>query len=264
MTSETVTESTPIPDSTVDYFVEVYRAGQVYNADHRVLVGLLGEYYGLWSSWGDFVESVCNAMGVTTPPASNVSSMKTLYRTLIPGYWATTEATDNDELLTVVDGVVNGIFGDGPVEWATLRRLVSADGALNRAVQSDEAFPVVDYLRQGIAKVGEHRNSRDYFGNQTNALVGAIEDTDYAGRLTPKGRTNAAKYGDPVDRVEIETDPDAGIWKAIRTVERVMAGERKCDKVAYFAQQLEDLSALAEAWLTEFHATANVDEEATV
>jgi len=268
MTNETITESTPIPDSTVDYFVEVYRAGQLYNADHRVLVGLVGEYFGLWSSYGTFVERVCTAMGVNLPPASNTSSMKTLFRTLIPGYWSQAiTVTNNDDLLILVDGAANGIFDDGPIEWATLRRLVSADGALNRAVQSDEAFPVIDYLRQGIAQHARQSETRDYFGNQTNALVGAINETDYAGRLTPKAKTNAADYGKPEDRIEIDTDPDAGIWKAFRTIERVQTGDRKCEKVAYFAQQLEALVANAEAWLEEFHtvadAIAEVDEEVT-
>jgi hypothetical protein len=173
------------------------------------------------------------------------------------------EVTTNDELKAVVDEVANGIFDDGPIEWATLRRLVSADGALNRAVQSDEAFPVVDYLRQGIAQHARQSETRDYFGNQTNALVGAINETDYAGRLTPKAKTNAADYGKPEDRIEIDTDPDAGIWKAKRTLSRVMTGDRKCELVAYFAQEMEELGAEIEAWLVEFHAKVEVDEEVT-
>jgi hypothetical protein len=42
-----------------------------------------------------------------------------------------------------------------------------------------------------------------------------------------------------------------------------MTGDRKCELVAYFAQEMEELGAEIEAWLVEFHAKVEVDEEVT-
>ena len=43
----------------------------------------------------------------------------------------------------------------------------------------------------------------------------------------------------PDSPIEAEpTDPDKGIWEAIAIIERVMTGDRKCHKVAYFVQEM--------------------------
>jgi len=228
-----------IKSDTLTYWRNVYTTALIHGPDHLVLVARVGEYSGLWEA-----DRFIDAMGVTIQK-SNSSSMNTL-ATAILGYagrkTAYDMATDNEDLKRLVDGIATDIFGGGPVEWSTLRRLISTDGVVKRNTGKDD-FNVIEYARDVLAtRQGFVAERRDYFGEQTDEMRCAIVEAGYGDLLTEKAAEKAANAVvgvRPDGPVAPEpTDPDKGIWEAIATIRRVMEGDRKCHKVAYFIQEM--------------------------
>lgn len=232
-----------IKSDTLTYWRNVYTTALIHGPDHLVLVARVGEYSGLWEA-----DRFIDAMGMTIQK-SNSSSMNTL-ATAILEYDPPTEddqslpmATDDEDLERLVDGIATDIFGeDGPVEWSTLRRLISTDGVVKRNTGKDD-FNVIEYARDVLAtRQGFIAERRDYFGDQTEEMRCAIVEAGYGDLLTEKAAEKAAnavvgvKPDGPV--APEPTDPDKGIWEAIATIRRVMDGDRKCHKVAYFIQEM--------------------------
>lgn len=235
-TSETINKST------LAFWQNVYTTALIHGPDHLVLVARVGEYAGFWSA-----DRFIDGMGVTIHK-SNSSSMNTLAtaildfdpNTAIDG--SLPMATDNEDLQRLVDGIAADIFGTGPVEWSTLRRLISTDGVVKRNSGKDD-FNVVEYARDVLAtRQGFITERRDYYGEQTDEMRCAISEAGY-GHLLTEGAVQ--KVADAVVGVKPDgpivaepTDPDKGIWEAIAIIERVMTGDRKCHKEAYFVQEM--------------------------
>ena len=237
-----MTDST-INKDTLAFWQNVYTTALIHGPDHLVLVARVGEYSGFWSADRFIAE-----MGMTIHK-SNSSSMNTLAtaifdfdpNTVIDGSLPT--ATDDKDLQRIVDGIATDIFGEnGPVEWSTLRRLISTDGVVKRNTGKDD-FNVIEYARDVLAtRQGFITDRRDYYGEQTDEMRCAISEAGYGHLLTESA---AQKVADAVVGVKPDgpivaepTDPDKGIWEAIATVNRVMTGDRKCHKVMYFVQEM--------------------------
>ena len=242
-TSETINESM------LGFFQNVYHMSSVRNADHLVLVANFGQWAGFWSA-----DRFITEMGYAIP-ASNHSSMNTLTDALLDG--DVSRPKDAQGLLDLVDGFAGAIFGDTSTEWSTLRRLISTDGVVKRATAATDPFDVQTFAREVLAvRQGFIEEGRDYFGNQTDEMCAAIAEVGlvldpktgevvqpgiYAHLLSKKGKERSVEeYGDKVDgSIDPEpTDPDKGIWTALETINRVMTGDRKCHKVAYFVQEM--------------------------
>jgi len=228
-TSETINESM------LGFFQKVYRLSSVRNADHLVLVANFGQWAGFWSADRFIAE-----MGYDVPK-SNHSSMNTLTEALLDG--DVSRPKDAQALLDLVDGFADAIFGDGATEWSTLRRLISTDGVVKRATAATDPFDVQTFAREVLAvRQGFIEEGRDYFGNQTDEMCAAISEAGFGHLLSKKGAERAVEeYGDKGDADSVErepTDPDKGIWTALETITRVMSGDRKCHKVAYFVQEM--------------------------
>ena len=269
MTNNTINEQT------LDFWTGIYRKGAIYAPEHGVLVANLGEWAGFWSADG-FTEALGSRFNV---PESNRSQVNTLTDALYAR--GINRPTSDEDLLALVDGIVDEIFPDGvDVEWSTLRKLMSVDGVVKRAIANDDGFDVVEFARDTLAMLRDFRlDGRDYFGNSTTEMVAAIaevglvldpetseivEPGTYVNRLSPKGAEKSdADYGDKADRVadQIEKDPDAGIEKAFVRLERVLNGEGKDPhRMAWFDQRLEAFIANAEAWRIAYDATAELVE----
>ena len=269
MTNNTINEQT------LDFWTGIYRKGAISAPEHGVLVANLGEWAGFWSADG-FTEALGSRFNV---PESTRSQVNTLTDALYAR--GINRPTSDEDLLALVDGIVDEIFPDGvDVEWSTLRKLMSVDGVVKRAIANDDGFDVVEFARDTLAMLRDFRSEgRDYFGNSTTEMVAAIaevglvldpetseivEPGTYVNRLSPKGAEKSdADYGDKADRVadQIEKDPDAGIEKAFVRLERVLNGEGKDPhRMAWFDQRLEAFIANAEAWRIAYDATAELVE----
>jgi hypothetical protein len=229
-----MTTSSTINKSTLAFWQNVYTTALIHGPDHLVLVARVGEYSGLWSADRFIAE-----MG-TTVQKSNSSSMNTLATAILET--VPTAATDDEDLQRLVDGIAADIFGEGPVEWSTLRRLISADGVVKRNSGKDD-FNVIEYASRVLAtRQGFIAERRDYYGEQTDEMFCAIVEAGYGDLLTDKaqGRAGEAVVGVKPDGpiVAEPTDPDKGIWEAIAIINRVMTGDRKCHKVAFFVQEM--------------------------
>ena len=227
--------SEKINKSTLAFWQNVYTTALIHGPDHLVLVARVGEYAGFWSADRFIAE-----MG-TTIHKSNSSSMNTLATAILET--VPTAATDDEDLQRLVDGIATDIFGEnGPVEWSTLRRLISTDGVVTRNSGKDD-FNVIEYASRVLAtRQGFIAERRDYFGEQTDEMRCAISEAGY-GHLLTEGAVQ--KVADAVVGVKPDgpivaepTDPDKGIWEAIAIIDRVMMGDRKCHKVAYFVQEM--------------------------
>jgi hypothetical protein len=227
-TSETINESM------LGFFRNVYRMSSVRNADHLVLVANFGQWAGFWSA-----DRFITDMGYAIP-ASNHSSMNTLTEALLDG--DVSRPKDAQALLDLVDGFAGVIFGDTSTEWSTLRRLISTDGVVKRATAATDPFDVQTFAHDVLAvRQGFISEGRDYFGNQTDEMCAAIAEAGYGDLLSTKGTERSVEaYGEKADgSIDPEpTDPDKGIWTALETINRVMTGDRKCHKVAYFVQEM--------------------------
>jgi hypothetical protein len=254
MTNNTINEQSR------KYWTGIYRKGAIYAPEHGVLVANLGEWAGFWSADG-FIEVLGSRFVM---PESNRSQINTLTDALYAR--GINRPTSDEDLLALVDGIVDEIFPDGvDVEWSTLRKLMSVDGVVKRAIANDDGFDVVEFARDTLAVLRDFRlDGRDYFGNSTTEMVAAIAEADYSYRLSPKGvEKSDADYGDKADRVadQIEKDPDAGLEKAFVRLERVLNGEGKDPhRMAWFDQRLEAFIANAEAWRIAYDATAELVE----
>lgn len=227
-TSETINESM------LGFFQRVYHRASVRNADHLVLVANFGQWAGFWSA-----DRFITDMGYVVP-ASNHSSMNTLTEALLDG--DVSRPKDAPALLDLVDGFAEAIFGDTSPEWSTLRRLISTDGVVKRATAATDPFDVQTFAHDVLAvRQGFITEGRDYFGNQTDEMCAAIAEAGYGDLLSTKGTERSVEvYGEKADgSIDPEpTDPDKGIWTALETINRVMTGDRKCHKVAYFVQEM--------------------------
>lgn len=227
-TSETINESM------LGFFRNVYHMSSVRNADHLVLVANFGQWAGFWSA-----DRFITDMGYAIP-ASNHSSMNTLTEALLDG--DVSRPKDAQALLDLVDGFAGVIFGDTSTEWSTLRRLISTDGVVKRATAATDPFDVQTFAHDVLAvRQGFITEGRDYFGNQTDEMCAAIAEAGYGDLLSTKGTERSVEaYGEKADgSIDPEpTDPDKGIWTALETINRVMTGDRKCHKVAYFVQEM--------------------------
>ena len=226
--------SSTINKSTLAFWQNVYTTALIHGPDHLVLVARVGEYAGFWSA-----DRFMDGMGVTIHK-SNSSSMNTLATAILATVPDT--ATDNEDLQRLVDGIATDIFGTGPVEWSTLRRLISTDGVVKRNSGKD-GFNVIDYARDVLAtRQSFIAAGRDYYGEQTDEMRCAISEAGYGDLLTEgavQKVTDAVVGVKPDGPIVAEpTDPDKGIWEAIATIERVMTGDRKCHKEAYFVQEM--------------------------
>jgi len=229
-TSETINEST------LAFWQNVYATALIHGPDHLVLVARVGEYSGFWSA-----DRFIADMGLTIQK-SNSSSMNTLATAILAPGGLYGEVRDDESLRCCVDGIATDIFGEGPVEWSTLRRLISTDGVVKRNSGEDD-FNVIEYASEVLAtRQGFIAQRRDYFGEQTDEMRCAIVEAGYGDLLTKKAQEKAGKAVvgvKPDGPIEAEpTDPDKGIWTALETINRVMTGDRKCHKVAYFVQEM--------------------------
>jgi len=243
--------SSTINKSTLAFWQNVYTTALIHGPDHLVLVARVGEYAGFWSA-----DRFIDGMGVTIHK-SNSSSMNTLATAILATVPDT--ATDNEDLQRLVDGIATDIFGTtGPVEWSTLRRLISTDGVVKRNSGKDD-FNVIEYASRVLAtRQGFITAGRDYYGEQTDEMRCAISEAGY-GHLLTEGAVQ--KVADAVVGVKPDgpivpepTDPDKGIWEAIAIIERVMTGDRKCHKVAYFVQEMARATADFENFQESLHA----------
>ena len=231
-TSETLNEST------LAFWQDVYTKAAIHSPDHVVLVANLGQWAGFWDADRFIAE-----LGFTVQK-SNSSSMNTLSEAILNYAGQTMPiAQDNEGLLAQVDGITAIIFGDGPVEWSTLRRLISTDGVVKRNLGDEDGWDVASYARDVLAtRQGFISEGRDYFGDQTGEMRAAISEAGYGDLLSKSGKAKVAEtvHGDKADApVEAAPkDPDAGIWQAMETLNRVMSGERKCHKEAFFVQEM--------------------------
>jgi hypothetical protein len=227
-TSETINESM------LGFFQRVYHRASVRNADHLVLVANFGQWAGFWSA-----DRFITDMGYAVP-ASNHSSMNTLTEALLDGDVSRPKGAE--DLLDLVDGFAEAIFGDTSPEWSTLRRLISTDGVVKRATAATDPFDVQTFAHDVLAvRQGFITEGRDYFGNQTDEMCAAIAEAGYGDLLSTKGTERSVEaYGEKADgSIDPEpTDPDKGIWTALETINRVMTGDRKCHKEAYFVQEM--------------------------
>ena len=231
-TSETLNEST------LAFWQDVYTKAAIHSPDHVVMVANLGQWAGFWDA-----DRFIAGLGFTIQK-SNSSSMNTLSEAILNYAGQTMPIAQNDEdLLAQVDGITEIIFGDGPVEWSTLRRLISTDGVVKRNMWDEDGFDVVSYARDVLTtRQGFIAERRDYYGEQTDEMRCAIVEAGYGDLLTKKAQEKAreAVVGvKPDGPIEAEpTDPDKGIWTALETITRVMTGDRKCHKVGYFVQEM--------------------------
>ena len=229
VTSETINESM------LGFFQNVYHMSSVRNADHLVLVANFGQWAGFWSA-DRFIADMGYAI-----PASNHSSMNTLTDALLDDDVSRPKGAEG--LLDLVDGFAGIIFGDLSSDWSTLRRLISTDGVVKRATAATDPFDVQTFAHDVLAvRQGFISEGRDYFGNQTDEMCAAISEAGYGHLLSKKGTERAVEeYGQKADdTVEREpADPDKGIWTALETINRVMSGDRKCHKVAFFVQEMD-------------------------
>jgi hypothetical protein len=252
----TMATSDKINESTLAFWQNVYATALIHGPDHLVLVARVGEYSGFWSA-----DSFIAGMGLTIQK-SNSSSMNTLAtaildfdpNTAIDG--SLPMATDDEDLQRLVDGIATDIFGKGPIEWSTLRRLISTDGVVRRNSGKDD-FNVIEYARDVLAtRQGFIAERRDYYGEQTDEMRCAIVEAGYGDLLTKKAQEKA---GEAVVGVKPDgpitpepTDPDKGIWEAIAIIERVMSGDRKCLKAGYFVQEMrkavDNFANFEESW----------------
>lgn len=244
--------SNDINKSTLAFWQNVYTTALIHGPDHLVLVARVGEYTGFWSA-----DRFMDGMGVTIHK-SNSSSMNTLATAILDTVHGEYHATDNEDLQRLVDGIATDIFGTGPVEWSTLRRLISTDGVVKRNSGKDD-FNVIEYARDVLAtRQGFITERRDYYSEQTDEMRCAISEAGY-GHLLTEGAVQ--KVADAVVGVKPDgpivpepTDPDKGIWEAIAIIERVMTGDRKCHKVAYFVQEMARATADFENFQESLHA----------
>jgi hypothetical protein len=246
-----------INESTLAFWQNVYTTALIHGPDHLVLVARVGEYTGFWSA-----DRFIDGMGVTIHK-SNSSSMNTLATAILDSGAlgcgpSLPMATDNEDLQRLVDGIATDIFGEGPVEWSTLRRLISTDGVVKRNSGKD-GFNVIEYASRVLAtRQGFIAAGRDYYGEQTDEMRCAISEAGYGDLLTEGA---VQKVADAVVGVKPDgpivpepTDPDKGIWEAIAIIERVMTGDRKCHKVAYFVQEMARATADFENFQESLHA----------
>ena len=253
MTNDTINEQT------LGFWAGIYRKASIHAPEHGNMVANLGEWAGFWSADG-FIEALGSRF---TMPESNRSQVNTLTDALYAR--GINRPTSDEDLLALVDGIVDEIFPDGAdVEWSTLRKLMSVDGVVKRAVANNDGFDVVEFARDTLATLRDFRDERrDYYGNSTTEMVAAIAEHDqYLVRLSPKGAEKSDEpYGDKADRAadRIEKDPDAGIEKAFVGLDRVLTGDRKCHRMEWFDQRLEAFIADAEAWRIAYHATAGAE-----
>tara|TARA_R110000824_G_scaffold390551_1_gene587060 strand:- start:91 stop:885 length:795 start_codon:yes stop_codon:yes gene_type:complete len=249
-----------IDEKTARFWSDLYREADVHSPEHGVVVANLGEWAGFWNA-DRFIEGLGNRFNL---PASNRSQVNTL----TDAFYARgiVRPGSNGDLLILVDGIVGEIFPDGvDVEWSTLRKLQSVDSVVKRALAGSADFDVVDYSAKVLATLRGYRvERRDYFGNQTDEMVAAIDGAGFGHLLTPKGQEKAEAlketYGDKADREgdRVEKDPDAGIDQAFTTLRRVLTGDRKCHKMAWFRGECEAMGADLAAWIDAYDSADEI------
>ena len=95
-------------------------------------------------------------------------------------------------------------------------------------------------------------------------MVAAIDGAGFGHLLTPKGQEKAEAlketYGDKADREgdRVEKDPDAGIDQAFTTLRRVLTGDRKCHKMAWFRGECEAMGADLAAWIDAYDSADEI------
>ena len=168
--------SDKINEQTLGFWAGIYRKSANYAPEHGVLVATLGERAGFWAA-----DRFIDALGVrkiTEIPDSNRSQVNTLTEALYAR--GMNRPTDDAELLALVDAIVETIFDELDVEWSTLRKQKSVDSIVRRAISNNDGFDVVEYAHNVLVALAEIREEgRDYFGNQTNELIGAIDHAGY-------------------------------------------------------------------------------------
>jgi hypothetical protein len=256
--------SDKIDGQTLGFWANIYRQAAIYAPEHGVLVANLGEWAGFWAA-DRFIETL-GVRKITEIPDSNRSQVNTLTEALYTR--GMTRPTGDAELLALVDGIVESIFDGIEVEWSTLRKLMSVDSIVKREISNDNGFDVVEYAHNVLVALAEIRaEGRDYFGNQTNEMIGAIDHAGYGDDkklgdlLSPKAADKADEYGDKEDREldKVEADPDAGLHKALAMLNRALTGDRKVNRDAYFRQELAKFVANANTFLLSEEVTESVD-----
>ena len=253
-----MTKQNQIDGQTLGFWANIYRQAAIYAPEHGVLVANLGEWAGLWAA-DRFIETL-GVRKITEIPDSNRSQVNTLTEALYTR--GMTRPTGDAELLALVDGIVESIFDGIEVEWSTLRKLMSVDSIVKRAISNDNGFDVVEYAHNVLVALAAIRaEGRDYFGNQTNEMIGAIDHAELGDLLSPKAADKVDEYGDKADREldKVEADPDAGLHKALAMLNRALTGDRKVNRDAYFRQELAKFVANANTFLLSEEVTESVD-----
>ena len=229
-----------------DTLVEVYKDAALRTNEHLVLVGMLGAYLGLFDEgWRSMVNRVADVLGRGRDgiiPDSVVSPMRTLFDAVIPGYsldasgftvaGGRTRGMVLEGLCAEVDGITSPIFGEGPVQYATLKRAVQCGGVLKGAIKDDPEFPAADFLRDVLAFRQSTVKDRDYGGVQTNemlgAVAGAIQNGAYPGiTLTGEQSVKADDWAERVPKGTVEVDRDSKSRACFARVVSVLTGVHK-------------------------------------
>jgi len=229
-----------------DTLVEVYKDAALRTNEHLVLVGMLGAYLGLFDEgWRSMVNRVADVLGRGRDgiiPDSVVSPMRTLFDAVIPGYsldasgftvaGGRTRGMVLEGLCAEVDGITSPIFGEGPVQYATLKRAVQCGGVLKGAIKDDAEFPAAEFLHDVLAARQSTVNERDYGGVQTNemlgAVAGAIQNGAYPGiTLTGEQSAKADAWSERVPKGTVEVDRDSKSRACFERVVSVLTGVHK-------------------------------------
>jgi hypothetical protein len=266
--------------STVNFWTDVYRVGALRGTCHAVLVGLVGEYVGLWSKEaffnlvGDTVGFSQKSKTVTIgadaepvvvtyyePQPSTLSPMTTVFEG-IAFLLSSDNLKTNAQVRDSIDGIANRMFDSVRVSWSNLR-LVAQSTAFTRDIGANPLDGHVDseYFVSRMNEILREMASTSYkndFGNsQTAHILGAIQST--GGELDKDESTQVKKAQKlSSDNGEPKT-PDAQVHKAGDTILRALSGDIKITGQAGFDKLVGDLADAIETYQINQNVSESMD-----
>ena len=267
---------------TVDYWTDLYRQGAIRIAAHAILVGLIGEFVGMWrreafyNLVGEHVSFTCKSktvvLGADTEPVqvtyyepqeSTSSPIGHLFTAMKSELSSDNLKTDK-QVCDFVDDIATTIFANvKKVNWGVVR-LVTQNSAFSREM-ADGGVVGWEYLTRmnQILVARQDVDNKNTFDNQTAHTLDAVERTGGKLNRDESGQVKSAR--DQVEKLSSDkggkgsTLPDAQVHKAGDTILRALSGDIKISAQAGFDKLVGDLADAIETYQINQNVSESVD-----